>query len=218
MKQSQIDVEYVDHMGNDKSVANAARISFDKDDPDAHITTAKDEKLIKYLAREGHWSPFAHTSITLKCKVPIFIARQLVKHQVGGSWNEISRRYISTEPEFWFPEIYRARADNVKQGSSEEPVQHNMVANDVARYSVMKSLEAYEELLRMNVAPEIARMVLPLNSMTTWYWTGSVMFFSRVCEQRLDPHAQKEAQEFAQLVKGIIQPLFPVSWAALMEK
>lgn len=219
MIESKISVEYKDHMGSDKSVVNAARVSFDQDGGSGYFSdiTEKDEKLIRFLARENHWSPFAHTSVTLKCRVPIFIARQLAKHQVGGSWNEVSRRYISSEPEFWFPDIYRAKADNVKQGSSADPVQHNMVANDITRRSVQKSLETYNELLKMGVAPEQARMTLPLNTMTGWYWTGSIMFFARVCKQRLDPHAQKEAQEFAQLTKDIIQPLFPVSWAALME-
>ena len=217
MIESQISVEYIDHMGSDKSVVNAARVSFDKDNVNDNVLTMRDEKLIAYLAREDHWTPFAHTSITLKCKVPIFAVRQLAKHQVGGVVNEVSRRYIDSEPEFWFPEIYRARADNVKQGSSNDSIQHGMVANDKARLATSKSLETYKELLEMNVAPEIARMVLPLNTMTSWYWTGSLMFFARVCKQRLDPHAQKEVQEFALLVRDIIQPLFPVSWKELME-
>lgn len=219
----EMQVEYIDHMGSDLSVVNAARVSFDKQsewegtDPDSsgRVLSQRDEKLIKYLANHGHWTPFAHNSITLRITAPIFLARQLVKHQIGLTWNEISRRYVDYEPSFWFPEVFRARPEgSVKQGSA-GPVQHALVAQDVAKRTTQQALDAYNELLEMGVAPEQARIVLPLNSVTSWYWTGSLMAFHRVYSQRTHPGAQVEAQEFAAELSKVIEPLFPVSWKAL---
>ncbi|MDD3353876.1 FAD-dependent thymidylate synthase [Zoogloea sp.] len=236
MKITPIKVDHVDHMGSDLSVVNAARVSFDKMsdwayseaaltpdpcDPEAtfwhnpRALSKADTKLIHYLAKHNHWSPFAHTSIQLRIKAPIFVARQLVKHQVGGVWNEVSRRYVDREPEFYFPEVWRGRpTDGAKQGSS-GVVQHNVYANDSAKQTVNLALEIYNELLKCGVAPEQARMILPQNTMTEWIWTGSLMFFARVCKQRLDPHAQAETSEVAQQIANIVRPLFPVSWPAL---
>jgi len=212
-----INVEYVDHMGTDNSVVNAARVSFSKSKMKDDPFTNKDKGLIKYLADNDHWTPFAHTSVQIRCKAPIFIARQLVKHQIGGTWNEESRRYIDDEPTFWIPKELRSRPDgSIKQGSG-DPIQHNMVGIDIITRASRKALQDYNALLQMGVAPEMARMVLPLNTNTSWIWTGSVLFWSRVCKQRLDPHAQKEAQEFAQKVSDIIQPLFPNVWECLMK-
>lgn len=210
MKIVKQNVELVDHMGSDLSVVNAARVSFAK----VHGEFMdKDVKLLNYLAAHGHWSPFAHTSITLRLKTPIFIARQLVKHQVGLSWNEVSRRYVDDEPEFFFPEQWRGRPVNAKQGSSDEVI-------DVSDFHVEESIEyqllyQYNNLLAKGVAPEQARMVLPQNTMTEWVWTGSVMAFARVYKQRSDPHAQLEAQEVAKMINDVVEPLFPHSWKAL---
>jgi thymidylate synthase (FAD) len=222
MKIAKQSVEYVDHMGSDLSVVNAARVSFAKEsewvlpeEGPSHLSN-KDTKLISYLAKHGHWSPFAHTSISLRIKAPIFIARQLVKHQVGLSWNEVSRRYVDDEPEFYFPEVWRGKPENAKQGSSGEVTLDKL---RITPGSVVGScLLMYKSLLAQGVAPEQARMVLPQNTMTEWIWTGSLMAFARVCKQRLDPHAQQEAQEVAKMIQDVVKPLFPVSWEALMER
>lgn len=202
-------------MGSDLSVVNAARVSFSKESSEF---TDKDEGLINYLAKHNHWSPFAHTSLTFRIKAPIFVARQLVKHQVGGVWNEVSRRYVDDEPEFWFPEVWRGRPVNAKQGST-GVVDVNQPVGDLNIYFqtiVSKTLELYTDLLEAGVAPEQARMVLPQNTMTEWWWTGSLMFFARVCKQRLDAHAQAETQEIAQLINNGIPQQFQHSWKALM--
>mgnify|MGYP003332676488 CR=1 FL=1 len=227
-------VELIDSMGNDLTVVNAARVSFDKQseyrtigvqeeyDVDSRLIShypievlkEEDEKLIKYLARHNHWSPFAHTGITLRVSAPIFVARQLVKHQVGGVWNEVSRRYVDDEPVFYFPKVWRKRADNVKQGSSNEQAD---VGNG-PKLTIDSVLALYENLLKTGVAPEQARMILPQNMVTSWYWTGSLMFFHRVFRQRTDSHAQVETQEVALQIGNICAKLFPVSWKALGEK
>lgn len=239
MKVSKMSVEYIDHMGSDLSVVNAARVSFDKqsewervlihaDDEhgillgepyvrEEHRLSDKDRKLIAYLAKYNHWSPFAHTSVQLRIKAPIFVARQLVKHQVGGVWNEVSRRYVDSEPEFYFPEVWRGRpTDGAKQGSSGANQHSDSWASDV-RLHVENAVDQYNAMIEDGVAPEQARMILPQNMQTEWIWTGSVMFFARVCKQRLDPHAQQESQEIAKLISDCVLPLFPISWAALTE-
>jgi len=216
MIQEEISVEYVDHMGNDNSVVNAARVSFAKAKAKDAPFTVMDKGLIKYLADHDHWTPFAHTTVQVRCKAPIFVARQLVKHQIGGVWNEESRRYIDTEPTFWIPKELRSRPDgSIKQGSG-DPIQHNIVGIDIITRASKKALKDYNYLLQMGVAPEMARMVLPLNTNTNWIWTGSVLFWSRVCNQRLDPHAQKEAQDFAKQVSEIISGLYPFVWECLV--
>lgn len=177
----------------------------------------KDAKLIKYLADHNHWSPFAHTSIQLRVKAPIFVARQLVKHQVGGVWNEVSRRYVDSEPEFWFPEQWRGRpAGSMKQGSSGIVDEQGLWLKQYVEQQTNAMLFTYNELLKNNVAPEQARMILPQNMMTEWYWTGSLMFFCRVCRERLAPGAQQETREVAEQIAEIVAPLFPVAWSALM--
>ncbi len=222
-------VELLDHMGSDLSVVNAARVSFDKESEwewshkgDNHLWE-KDEKLISYLAKHNHWSPFAHTCVSMHIKAPIFVARQLGKHQVGLVWNEVSRRYVDTPPEFYIPEKWRKRAENVKQGSSDEEaivkpfaICDNLLW-DRPELNVL-NLAYYNHLLMSGVAPEQARMVLPQAMMTEWIWTGSMLAFSRVCKLRLDSHTQRETQEVAKQIAEIIEPLFPVSWKALMEQ
>lgn len=204
-------VEYVDHMGTDKTVVNSARVSFGTDNRDSELAE-KDEKLIKYLATHNHWSPFAHTSVQLKIKAPIFVARQLVKHQVGGVWNEISRRYVSFEPEFHSVNSLRGKPINAKQGSSGN-VDNALI--DTIYESFSDSLSVYNNLLEKGVAPEQARMVLPLGSVTDWYWTGSLVFWDRVCKLRLDPHTQSETSDVAKQIDSICSKLFPISWKYL---
>lgn len=219
-------VEYMDHMGSDLSVVNAARASFGKEseweyvpheeiaDCEVQVLSDKDKKLINYLAREKHVLPFRHPQITLRCKAPIFLARQLGKHQVGMSWSEESRRYITDDVEVYTPDVWRGKADNVKQGSSDEEIIDAHAVNTVV---VSKALEGYKELLRIGVAPEMARMILPQSAMTTWVWTGSLLSFYQLYKLRAEAHAQKEARDFAEMIKEEVSRLYPVSWAALEE-
>ncbi len=206
-----MNVDYIDHMGSDDRVVDAARVSMGKEAN--QFPPERNVKLIAYLAKHGHWTPFAHCQITLRVKAPIFVARQLVKHQIGLVWNEVSRRYVDDTPEFWWPDEWRLRAENVKQGSSEETI-------PVSRADTFgveqRTLGLYNDLLRAGVAPEMARIVLPLNVYTEWYWTGSLMAFARVCKQRLDPHAQKETRDIAQMIANICAEKFPASWAVLL--
>jgi len=208
-------VTMIDSMGSDLSVVNAARVSFGKsneiyDDP-------KDTKLINYLAKHKHWSPFGHASMQFHIKAPVFVARQLVKHQVGLVWNEISRRYVDDEVEFFEPEVWRGAPDNAKQGSSNESIDINpskMMVDDYEQ--VLSSAKwAYEELLRKGVCPEQARMVLPQSMMTEWYWSGTLMAFARVCNLRCKPDAQKETREVADIIDNYGANRFPYSWEAL---
>jgi thymidylate synthase (FAD) len=237
MKTAVITADYLDHMGTDLSVVNAARVSFAKEsdwvrgtlemhpdpgDPEARTWTIPkslsdaDAKLISYLAKHDHWSPFAHTSVSFRVKAPIFVARQLVKHQVGGAWNEVSRRYVDDEPEFYFPDIWRGRPEgSIKQGSSGEVDPEGLWLDQYAKQQVRVMLFTYNELLEAGVAPEQARMVLPQNTMTEWIWTGSVVFWARVCRLRLDAHAQAETRDVAVQINRNMSDLFPVSWAAL---
>ena len=211
-------VDLIDFMGNDLRVANAARVSFAKEssyEDDIHGWYLKDadEKLIHYLAKHGHWSPFSHCFLTFRIKAPIFVARQLQKHQVGLAWNEVSRRYVDSEPEFYVPHGWRKRAENVKQGSSDECVYpHNSAYSNALRAAE----SAYAMMIRDGVCPEQARMVLPQSMMTEWYWSGSLYAFSRVCKLRLDSHAQRETQEVAKGIASTCKHKFPVSWAALL--
>lgn len=214
-------VDLIDHMGNDLSVVNAARVSFGKVVTEL---TEKDGRLINYLAKHNHWTPFAHTSITLRIKCPIFVARQLGKHQVGLVWNEVSRRYVDEEPEFFFPNEWRGKPLNAKQGSSAETISLTLACGLCDEeglvetpWEVMKSaLQLYLGMIRQGVAPEQARMLLPQNMMTEFIWTGSLAAFSRVCKLRLDPHTQKETQDVAEEISTILESLYPHSYKALM--
>ena len=207
-------VEYVDHMGGDVNVVNAARVSFAKEVSEFDLE--KDSKLINYLAKHNHFTPLAHTSVTIRVKAPIFMARQFVKHQIGLVWNEESRRYIDDEPEFYIPNVLRGRPVNAKQGSGDDLLSSDLFTQMIITES-KNCLDLYKRLLEGNVAPEQARMVLPQNTMTNWMWTGSLVALSRVVKLRTDSHAQKEAQELAELIGDVVSPLYPVSWKALME-
>jgi thymidylate synthase (FAD) len=205
-----MEVTLVDHMGDDNSVVNAARVSFSK--VADQYSKEQNAKLINYLAKHNHWTPFSHTAITFHIKAPIFVARQLGKHQVGLVWNEVSRRYVTDEPEFYVPEVWRKAADNVKQGSSEEPVDsayNPLHLQDRLKYEYFRAIEDF------NVCPEQARMILPQNLCTEWYWTGNLYSFYNVWKLRTDSHTQKETQEVAKQIGDILASLYPVSWEAL---
>lgn len=205
-------VELVDHMGDDLRVANVARVSFDKWKEEFD---EKDVKLIDYLARNEHTSPFRHVQISVRCTAPVFLARQLGKHQVGLSWNEVSRRYVDVGIEFFVPDSWRSRpTDGMKQGSGSEYKHQNAVNSDY-EYLLKHCLEIYESFIKQGVAPEMARMVLPQSMMVSWVWTGSLTSFFHIYRLRAEAHAQKEAQDFAQLIEEVVQPLFPHSWSAL---
>ncbi len=220
MKIVPMKVELLRTSGSDLDIVNAARVSFHKEHEEFE---AGDTKLLHYLAKHGHWSPYAHVGATFRIKAPIFVARQLVKHQVGLTWNEVSRRYVDDEPEFWYPSRnkWRGKPVNAKQGSSDIFVDVCEYGHDYTEYIPVDAgevcLEAYTRMINKGVAPEQARMVLPQNTMTEWIWTGSLMAFARVCKQRLDSHAQQETREIAQQMEQLLQPAFPVGWAALME-
>lgn len=230
MKIAKQSVELIDFMGDDIFIVNAARVSFAKEsgfmiDKDGNRSVnEKDQKLLSYLANHNHWSPFAHTSLQFRIKAPIFVARQLVKHQVGGVWNEVSRRYVDDEPEFFFPDVWRGKPENAKQGSS-GVVENIWWIPEDSYYSVQGgvkeitqySLNRYKRMIQEGVAPEQARMILPQNTMTEWIWTGSLYFFARVCNLRLDPHAQEETREIASLIAKSIPKEFEHSWKVLVK-
>jgi thymidylate synthase (FAD) len=213
MGKEQIKVELVDSMGSDLSTVNSARVSFDKQ---VEAVEARDEKLIKYLADHKHMTPFRHNQIQIRCHAPIFLARQLGKHQAGLSWNEVSRRYVDSEPEFFVPDEWRGRPDgSIKQGSGELKCNNKLLQTsyDIALESANNE---YNTLLNLGVAPEMARMVLPQSMMTSWYWTGNLLAFAHVYKERIADGAQLEAQWFAQELDAVIRPLFPASWSALV--
>lgn len=212
MQLAEQSVELIDCMGSDVNIVNAARVSFAKEVQEFNLDT--DSKLLRYLAKHDHWSPFAHTCISVRCKVPLFIARQLVKHQVGGNWNEESRRYISHEPEFWLPKEVHTKPVNAKQGAAGvHPKSKEHI--DWLAINAENCLAVYNAMLADDVAPEEARMVLPLNTMTNFIWTGSLLFFRRVIAQREDAHAQLAAQEFAAKLKEVVRPVYPHGYLAL---
>ena len=209
-----MNVELIDSLGSDLTVVNAARVSFAKvsdkfDDGD--------ERLIHYLAEHGHWSPFAHCFMQFRIKAPIFVARQLVKHQVGLSWNEVSRRYVDEPPEFYNPTVWRGRPKNSKQGSDGEIDDQN-TAKLILEQTNLLAFKNYTRLIEQGVAPEQARMILPQTMMTEWWWSGSLQAFARVCNQRLDHHSQEETQEIARMIQEQAMSQFPVSWLALCNR
>ena len=207
-----MEVTLVDKMGTDLSVVNAARVSYAKS-KDA-FDVVKDERLIKYLAEHEHWSPFAHASLQFRIKAPIFVARQLVKHQVGLVWNEVSRRYVDDAPELYQPDSWRGRPQNSKQGSDGE-VKLDQTINHNMETTMESCLILYNALLQKGVAPEQARMVLPQSMMTEWYWSGTLYAFARVCNLRCKPDTQRETQEVANEIDRLTNEAFPSSWKHL---
>ena len=204
-------------MGDDLTVVNAARVSFGK--RVSEFDDLKEGKLISYLAKHKHWRPFGHCSAQFHIKAPVFVARQLVKHQIGLTWNEISRRYVDDEPVFFEPDVWRGKADDKKQGSSDESIDinpENWMVNDYQQ--VLRTAKwTYEELLRKGVCPEQARMVLPQSMITEWYWSGTLYAFARVCNLRCKPDAQQETRTIANKIDLYMTKLFPASWGALID-
>ena len=210
-----MDVELIDHMGSDASVVNAARVSFGKRIKEM---SEGDTKLIRYLAKHNHWSPFGHASVQFRIKAPVFVTRQLVKHQVGLTWNEISRRYVEHEPEFYEVDSWRGRPINKKQGSSEEEIVwiDRSTRTDALQSQVETvALKNYNRMLEAGVAPEQARMILPQSMMTEWYWSGTLYAFARVCNLRGAEDAQYETRIVANLINDECEKLFPISWIEL---
>lgn len=232
-----MDVQYVQHWGDDLLVCNAARVSFDKksdwgydlaggvDQYGNYLESVKrlspkDEKLIHFLAKNKHTSCFEHMGATLKLKVPIFIARQIQRHRTF-SYNEISRRYVDSPPEFFWPDKWRKRADNIKQGSSDEVVGDDDWAyglpSAISRH-MSDAIYLYNDMLDSEVAPELARMILPQNMYTEFYMSGNLRAWTHFLALRLDGHAQKEVQDVAKMVADILTPLFPISMKALLKE
>jgi thymidylate synthase (FAD) len=207
-------IELLHKMGDDLMVVNAARVSFHKE---SKFMTSGDAKLIKYLADHEHTSPFFHPQIQFRIKMPIFVAREWYRHQIGFSRNEVSRRYVDTEPEYWTPAPHeiRERDPKLKQGSKENPVEN---AEDV--YGMMEdhcraTVHLYNSLLAKGVAPEVARAILPQSMYTEFIETGSLAAYARLCKLRTSPDAQREIQGYARAIGDILSKEFPFSWAAL---
>lgn len=247
-------VEYIDHMGNDDSVVNAARVSFAKEA--INFTDEQNHKLIGYLAKHNHWTPFAHAFVTLRFKAPIAIHAQCVKHQVGFAMNTVSRRYVSDRPELFIPEFRLAPEGSIKQGSGEafdvlyyacdgsrvEPKicfmssdkkelqdyldssEHKLFMAERTQDDLVgayqgfceQAVEMYLGFIKLGIAPEQARFILPQGVMTEWVWSGSLQAWARFYTQRINPHAQKEIQDLAHMAGEIIEPLYPHSWKALV--
>lgn len=209
-------VELLDTFGSDLTVVNAARVSFAKESKEF---SEQDGKLVRYLAKHHHVTPFFHPQVQMRIKMPIFVAREWFRHQIGFARNEVSRRYVDFEPECYMPkaEDIRARDPKLKQGSKSEPVELSDVAEQVMRESITDAMKTYNHLLTHNVAPEIARMVLPQSMYTEFIETGSLAAYARLCNLRLDPTAQKEIRDYANAVDTLLRSKFPVSWAALVE-
>ena len=228
---SNIKATLKDHCGSDITVVNAARVSFGKtshpvdwlnyDYEDGSRTgdliavlDERDQKLIRYLAKHNHISPFGHAFASFHVKAPIFVARQLVKHKFLR-WNEISRRYVDYVPTLYRPDEWRGRSEDKKQGSS------GAVFLDSYRMNQYKGAEgaalaAYNALLDAGVCPEQARMVLPQSTMTEWWWSGSLDAFAAMCKLRCAEDTQYETRIVADQISDVMNDLFPVSWGALM--
>jgi thymidylate synthase (FAD) len=205
-------VELLEVFGDDLTVVNAARVSFDKESTQM---TLGDEKLIAYLAKHNHNSPFFHPQIRFRFKMPIFVAREWYRHQIGFARNEVSRRYVDSTPECWVPSELRERDANLKQGSKDSAVANSSDLCKIVQTHMEGCVNVYNHLLQQNVAPEVARCVLPQSMLTEFIETGSLAAYARLCGLRLDPHAQKEIRDYAQKVSDLIAEKFPVSWKAL---
>lgn len=221
-----LEVCYIDHMGNDYSIVNAAHVSLGQEvlrDCNPEDIWANDIQLIQHLADHGHWTPFAHTSLTLRITAPIFIARQLSKHQVGLTWNEQSRRYTNNAPQHHYPTQYRGwryKGEKKMDCTNNELLPYSAQIHIDARYNslITHAKELYAEMRDMGVAPEQARMVLPQAMVTRWFWTGSLLAFHRIYIQRSHSHAQEETREIAHQISDICNYYFPYCWYALNNK
>lgn len=242
-------VELIDHMGTDLSVVDAARVSFSKESEwdwgsaeevgERCIDLSyeylnkklkdKDVGLINYLAKHNHWTPFGQVNIKFRIKMPIFVARQAMRSNVGIVWNEESRRYIDSEPEFYEPDVWRGRPEgSIKQGStfefiggySQEYGVEDGCGGSEYSFSLLGNSNAaclceYKHLLQQGVAPEMARMVLPQSTYTTVIANFTLAAAARFVGLRVDSHAQWEIQQYGKAMSELIQPMFPVSWEAL---
>jgi thymidylate synthase (FAD) len=204
--------ELLDVFGDDLTVVNAARVSFAKE---SHEMTTGDTKLIKYLADHNHVTPFFHPQARFRLKMPIFVAREWFRHQIGFARNEVSRRYVDSDPEFWMPTELRERDSNKKQGSKEDKIQYNGHCLARMKKHQEESLELYKYLLDYKVCPEQARAVLPQSMITEFIETGSLAAYARLYKLRTDPTAQREIQELAAAVGNLLAEKFPISWKAL---
>jgi thymidylate synthase (FAD) len=207
-------VELLEVFGSDLTVVNAARVSFAKE---SHEMTLGDEKLISYLAKHNHNSPFFHPQVRFRLKMPIFVAREWFRHQIGFARNEVSRRYVDSDPEFWIPTELRERDADKKQGSKDSKIQYNGHCIAKIRNHNDGSITLYKELLSHGVCPEQARTVLPQSMMTEFIETGSLAAYARLYSLRNDPHAQKEIREYAKKIGDLLSDKFPVSWRALTQ-
>jgi len=209
-------VELLETFGDDLTVVNAARVSFDKV---SHELTEADKKLINYLAKHDHVSPFFHPQVRFRLKMPIFVAREWFRHQIGFARNEVSRRYVDTPPECWVPNAdeIRERDPRVKQGSKSTPVQESEEVYAVLKQQTDSAMATYQTLLARGVAPEVARSVLPQSMYTEFIETGSLAAYARLCHLRLGPDAQKEIRDYASALNRSLEAAFPVSWKALQQ-
>lgn len=227
--------EYLNHMGDDLMVVDCARVSFDKKSAWAYddglmVNKLKesDVKLIRYLAKHKHISPFFHPQAQFRVTVPFFVANQLKRHQIGFAINEVSRRYVDSDPSFYRPKKWRTRPDkSIKQGSGEGEVSQLRLSDDPHDIIGIKGAYAellfeaqtlYQLMIEQGVAPEQARMVLPLSAETSWIWTGSLYAWARLFNERAAPNAQQETREIALQISEALAPVFPISWAALTKE
>lgn len=216
-------VRLVDTLGDDLSIVNAARVSYDKE---SHEFSERDSKLISFLLREGHTSPFRHAALTFEVYAPLFVARQWWKYAVASThvddqngWNESSRRYITEDEKFYIPlpHEWRSKPENSKQGSG-EPVDEQIGGKHFHRLAemVVAGTEAYHDALNDGVAPEIARLFLPAYGMyVRWRWTVSLQGVLTFLDQRLEHDAQYEIQKYAEAVRDLTHEAFPQTFAAV---
>jgi thymidylate synthase (FAD) len=207
-------VELLDTFGDDLTVVNAARVSFAKESVEM---CDRDAKLIGYLAEHSHVTPFFHPQARFRIKMPILVAREWYRHQIGFARNEVSRRYVDVEPECWLPAVedLRARDPKAKQGSRPDPVADAAWWQARVRQEYTRSLGLYDEMIKGGVAPEVARVVLPQAMYTEFIETGSLAAYARLCGLRTSPDAQREIQAYATGLSTLLSPAFPISWEAL---
>ena len=222
-----ISVTLVDHLGNDVTVVNAARVSLQKETQ--HLRD-QDVKLIHFLAENGHMSPLRHIVLQFRIKAPEFVARQAFKHNVGISatsgpvhncadaWNEVSMRYVRMN-DFYIPQEWRKAPKEIRQGSSTDdhftPEGQDKIA-EMYKNALQQCQSTYKQMLEAGVAREMARMILPLSVQTEWIWTMSLQAAAHFVKLRQDPGAQWEIQQLATQIEKLAEPVAPVSWKALM--
>ena len=209
-----MEVTLLDTFGDDLTVVNAARVSFGKE---VHEMAPRDEKLIKYLAEHNHVTPFFHPQVRFRLKMPIFVAREWFRHQIGFARNEVSRRYVDSLPDLWMPEFLRERDTNKKQGSKDCAIENNEECMNMISEHHAECLDLYNKLLIKGVCPEQARIILPQSMLTEFIETGSIAAYARLYNLRTDPTAQREIQDLARIVGSAIEKHFPISWKALTD-